>query len=93
MDQVKTVARKVVERVERVVGSSSSGRAVASLAANDHCSIRSTVRDHNMEKAQREKEMGQRMGVGIVVGHASAMSAHRATVRKESLARSDPLVV
>ena len=63
------------------------------MAAKDHSSIRSTVRDHNREKAQREKEMGQRMGVGIVAGHASAMSAHRATVRKESLARSDPLVV
>ena len=45
---------------------------------------------HNREKAQREKEMGQRMGVGIVVGHTSAMGAHRATVLKESLARSDP---
>ena len=93
MDQVKKVARKEVERVERVVESSSSGRAVVSLAAKDHSSIRSTVRGHNREKAQREKGMGQRTGVGIVVGHTSATSAHRDKVQKGSLARSDHLEV
>ena len=96
VEQVKKVARREVERVERVVANSSSGRVAASLAAKDHRSIRSMVRDHSRERAHldiREREMGPRRGVGPVVGHTSAMSARRATVRKESLARSDPLVV
>ena len=93
VEQVKKVARREVERVERVVANSSSGRVAAGLAATDR---RSSVRDHSRERAHldiREREMGPRRGVGPVAGHTSAMSARRATVRKESLARSDPFVV
>ena len=72
---------------ESVVANSSSERVVASLEAKDHSSL---AKDHSRERAHldtREREMGQRRGVGPVVGRTSPMSARRAMAQKESLAR------